>query len=845
MYISLNWLKDFVTIPKGITPEKLANDLTLKTAEVESVSQGGKGLEGVVVGELLEIKKHPDADKLNLAKVDIGKAKPLELIFGSMLEMKVGYRVPVAVAPTTLPTGMIIEKRELRGQPSEGMLCLDQELGFKKEGVSIQFFPKTIKPGTPLAEALGLDDTILEFDNKSLTHRPDLWGTYGIAREISAIYGTPLKTGKTGCNPDFAIPKKGKTVPVEIKNYKLCHRYCGVLIKNVKVQPSPAWMQKRLKATGHQIYNNIVDVTNYVSAEIGKPIHSFDEKLIEGGIIIRNAKKGEKIKALDGKTYTLTEEMLLIADHKKPVAIGGIIGGDNSSVTEKTTNVIIESAIFDGAALRRTAAILGLRTDAVQKFEKQLDPTLALTAAQRAAELILEVSPGAYIAGPITDIKRIDETPRVITFDLARANSKIGIPIKETEVKEILKRLGFKVADSARSGARKSSASHSGASKKTLEITVPSFRAQKDVSTEDDLVEEIARIHGYGNIPPVLPKLPTKLPIENTERFLKHDLRKLLTLGLGFDEIMTYSFYSKKDLENCGLNEGIHVQIENFLSEDQTHMRTSLVPNLLKKIYFNSKYLDEFRLFEIGRTYNRRFSVAQTPQVSRASASFLPHNSDEYFPLEEKWIAGAVVTKVAAAKDPASANSAAFYEAKGAVIAILRRLMLPPCKFVKDVDVSYAHPVASAIVMTFKGETLGRIFTLHPQVAKAFDLDRLQIAMFELNYSLLSKIEKVKVQFSELPKFPPIIIDVSVVTDETTTIETLQKAITSADKHLIQDVTLFDLYKGETIGKGKKSATFKVVLQTLDRTLTDEEMKQVQEKIFANLKTAGGTIRGL
>jgi len=812
MYISLDWLKDFVTIPKGITPEQLANDLTLKTAEVESVSQGGKGLEGVVIGEILEIKNHPNADKLNLAKVNIGKTKPLSLIFGSMVEMKVGYRVPVAVAPTTLPTGIAIEKRELRGQPSEGMLCLDQELGFKKEGVSIQFFSKTIKPGTPLAEALGLSDTVLEFDNKSLTHRPDLWGTYGIAREISAIYKTPLKTGKTECNSDFAIPKKGKTIPVEIKNYKLCPRYCGVLIKNVKVQPSPEWMQKRLKATGHQIYNNIVDVTNYVSAEIGKPIHSFDGKLVEGGIIIRNAKKGEKIKALDGKTYNLKEEMLVIADHKKPIAIGGIIGGANSSVSEKTTELIIESAIFDGAALRRTAMTLGLRTDAVQKFEKQLDPTLALTAAQRAAELILEVSPGAYIAGPITDVKHIDEKPRKITLDLARANSKIGIPIKKTEVKDILKRLGFKVAESAR-------ATGTGA----LEVTVPSFRAQKDVSAEDDLVEEIARLYGYDKIPPMLPKLPTKLPIENVERFMKHDLRKLLSLGLGFDEITTYSFYSKQDLQNCGLNEDIHIQIENFLSEDQTHMRTSLVPNLLKKIYLNSKYFDTFKLFEIGRTY----------------ATY--KDNKEYFPLEEKWIAGAIVTKAAA--NPTS--PAPFYEAKGAVIEIIRRLMIPPCKFIKDVDAPYAHPVASAILMTFKGETLGRIFTLHPQVAKAFGLEKLQVAMFELNYSILSKTEKIKAHFTELPKFPPIIIDVSVIVDETTTIETCVQRITSADKHLIQDVTLFDLYKGENIGKGKKSATFKVVLQAIDRTLTDEEMKQVQEKIFANLKNIGGTIRGL
>jgi phenylalanyl-tRNA synthetase beta chain len=804
MYVSLNWLKEFVNIPKNITPKELANTLTLKTAEVESVNVGGKGLEGVVIGELLEIRKHPQADKLNVSKVDIGKGKPIQVIFGAMVEMKVGYRVPVAIAPTTLPTGMEILKRSLRGELSEGMLCLDQELGFKDEGVSIQFFPKTVKPGTPLCEALNLNDTIIEIDNKALTHRPDLWGIYGIARDISAIYKTPFKE----LNPKPKIPTKGEQIKVDIHNYELCPRYTGVIIKNIKVQPSPEWMQKHLQSVGHKCYNNIVDVTNYISAELGQPLHAFDRHLIHSDkIIVRTANKGETIKTLDGKVQQLKEEMLLISDEKKAVAIAGVMGGENSEIQNDTTEIIIESATFNGANVRRTSTALGLRTEAVQRFEKQLDPHLSLFAMGRAIELILQVSPGAYVAGPITDNHKFDSKPRVVELSVKRAQSKIGIDISKAEIVDILKRLFFKVTE-----VKKSTTANS-----ILKIEVPSFRAQKDISTEDDIIEEIARIYGYDKIPAVLPTLPTNLPRPNEERSTKHNARKFLSLGLGFDEIMTYSFYSKDDLTKSGLEESNHIKILNFLSEDQTHMRVSLTPNLLKKIDLNSKYLDDFKLFEIGRTYK---------------------DTGKYFPLEEKWIAGAIVTKDKKAGDKT------FYEAKGAVDQLLKYLKIPFYKLAKCSHASYAHPVKSTEILSTKGETLGRIFILHPVVQKNFELQKLTCALFELNLTLLVKSEKRIPKFKELPKFPLIEIDISVVVDETLEIAEIENEILKADKQLIKAVKLFDFYKGENIEKGKKSVAFKVTLASDERTLTDGDMKEVQEKIFDNLKSIGGTIRG-
>jgi len=351
------------------------------------------------------------------------------------------------------------------------------------------------------------------------------------------------------------------------------------------------------------------------------------------------------------------------------------------------------------------------------------------------------------------------------------------------------------------------------APKGMLKIEVPSFRAQKDVDTEDDLIEEVARIYGYDQIPPVLPSLPTKLPEENLERVVKHDLRKFISYGLNFNEIQSYSFYSKDDLDNCSLDEETHVRIENYLSEDQTHMRTTLVPNVLKTIQTNVKNLPKFSLYEIGRTYK---------------------DIKGFFPLEEKWICGAIH----------GPDKDKFYQAKGAAEAILKHLKIPFYKLANACEAPYAHPNESATILAPTGETLGVIFTLHPQTSKNFGLQS-NPALFELNFSALMRLAKKKTSFKDLPKFPSTLLDISVLVDKEIEIGTLQNAIEKADKSLIKSVELFDLYEGENIATNKKSVAFKITLQTEDRTLTDEDMKQTQEKIFANLQKLGGTIRGL
>ena len=794
------------TLKLSCTPQDFAHLLTLKTAEVESFQSDKEKLRNVVTGKLISFEKIEGTKHHHKATIDIGN-KEISLVFGSVHKLEKGWILPIATTGAKLPGGEIKEV-ELHGTLSQGMIATDQELGISNSSTGLTIFPEDTPLGSPVADILGLDDLVIEIDNKSLTHRPDLWGHYGIAREVAAIYKTKLKP----LTPNPTIPTGGEKVKVEIENYDLCPRYCGVVIKDVKVQQSPTWIKQRLRAAGHQTYNNIVDITNFISSELGQPLHAFDKNLIEEGIVVRLAKKGEKMTTLDGKERKFTEEMLLITDHKKPVAIAGVMGGANSEIREDTTEIIIESATFNGSNIRRTSTDLGLRTDAVQRFEKQLDPQLSRLAIERAIELILEVSPGAKVAGPITDEHKFDEKLLTLKLSVKRAQSRIGVPIPKEEMKKILERLQFEV---------KIPTKPTKTTEEILEVTVPSFRAQKDVTIEEDLVEEIARIYGYDEIPSELPQLPTRLPEENIERTTKHELRKFIAYGLGLNEIMTYSFYSKEELANTGLNEEGHILLDNPLSEDQTHMRMSLVPNFLKKIELNAKYNQEFQLFEVGRTYKDL----------------------EYFPLEEKWIAGAFAT-TAKKKEATETKREPFYKAKQAAEKVLAHMQVPFYKTVKGSELPYAHPNASATILSPRGETLGSYFMLHPQIAKNFGLENLHVGFFELNLTLLTALDKKTIKFKELPKFPPITIDISVTLDKTIEVTKAEYAIRNADKGLITDVELFDLYEGENLGPDKKSLAFSVKLQSKDKTLTDAEMTATQAKIFENLKRLGGEIRG-
>lgn len=809
MHISLNWLKDFLDLPKNLDPHNLAEQLTLKTAEVESVHNQAAAFDNMVVGQIIEIHPHPNADKLKITKTSIGK-ETLQIVCGGT-NLREGMYVAIAKIGAQVKwhgegESVTLERVKIRGEESEGMICAGSEIDIDDPGAKereiLDLSSIKAKPGTPLAEIFQRDDTILEFDNKSLTHRPDLWGHYGIAREISAITGTKLKP----LTPKVKIPTKGESPQVSIENFKLCPRYCGLIINNIKVAESPDWLKARLKAVGHGTHNNIVDVTNYIMAELGQPLHAFDKNHIKKGIVVRPAKAHEKITTLDEKVRTLTPEMLVIADHERPLAIAGVMGGQNSEITANTTSIIIESANFNAQSIRRTSTKLGLRTDAVQRFEKALDPNLTELAIKRAAELILQICPGAEIAGPITDIQKFDKKPLQLTLDIEKTVSKIGVELSAKEITEILEKLEFIVT--------KKSAKNSDT--KTLSVTVPTFRATKDIENEDDLIEEVARMYGYDNIPATLPTLPTKLPMENSERFKKHRLREILSYGLGFNEVYNYSFYGQTEIKNCLMSEAHHLKLLNYLSEDQTHLRTSMTPNLLKNLQEIVKYNDEARIYEIGRTYKE---------------------IGQYYPLEEKKVTGAILVK--------GKTDDVFYEAKGIVESVFAKFSLPKVQAVREIqNTPYAHPSKAVSYLDPHAQTLAKVFILHPAVAKNHDLEKYSIAIFAFNFTELMKLETIAKSYKHIPKFPNIEIDISILIDEKTEIGIIKEAIEKADKQLITSVELFDIYRHESLGENKKATAFKIILQAADRTLTDDEMLKAQEKIFQNIEKIGGKIRG-
>lgn len=855
MYISLNWLREFVELPsqyqgKNLDPTELGELITLKTAEVEQVIEESEAYANMVTGQVVEVKKHPDADKLKVAKVTIGEKEDLQIVCGGA-NLQEGMYVAITLPGSKVRwhgEGDLIEvkKTKIRGVESTGMIAASSEIGLNnpEEGPEdiLDLSANKPKPGTPLAEFLQKNDILIEIDNKSLTHRPDLWGHHGIAREVAVLTGGKFQIPE----PKVKIPETGEKLDVKIEDHNLCPRFCGLIIKNVKVQDSPAWIQDRLRAVGHSCFNNIVDVTNYVMEEVGQPMHAFDKATIEGGLIIRMANKGEKLKTLDGNEHELNDQIGVVADYQGASSVAGVIGGDASAIKETTTEIILEAANWHPTLLRRASIALNTRTDAVQRFEKSLDPSLASRAILRAAEIILEICPGAEIAGPMTDEGKWQTPEKIITLDPNKARRKIGVEINDSEIKEILESLEFEVVEKTSENSNQEGKSKTS---KLLEVKVPTFRATKDVNIDDDLIEEVVRIYGYDKVPDSLPDLPILPPTENTERRKMHEIRRHLSLGQGFDEVYNYSFYGQKEIKNALLTEDHHVKVLNYLSEDQTHMRVSLVPNILKNLQENIKFFPEIRIYELGRSYQE---------------------IGQYYPLEEKKLGLAILKKPEKSKtNSKNQNSentnlnSVFYELKGAVESLLALLKVPKYQTVKDIDnAPYAHTAKALTYLDHKGKNLAKVFGLHPLVERNFELQGYDVALAEINLSEIYQLPEKSKKYQQISRFPSIEIDISVVVDKKLPIGDLHEAIqkagidfqktqsnssknnTNQTQTLIKNIELFDLYEGPNIEDNKKAVAFKVILQSPERTLTDEEMSAIQGKIFQNLESLGGYIRG-
>lgn len=806
--VSYNWLKHYVAIKDS--PDVLARELSLSGPSVEKINHVKPRFGNVVVGEILEIKKHPNADKLSIANVDVGEQKPRQIIFGQMARIEVGFKTPIALAPTTLSGNKEIKKIEIRGVLSEGMLCLDQELGILNEGVSITFFDKNVKNGTSVAKALDLEDWI--FDAEITTNRPDALGMVGFGREVSAITGARFLwldkarhkwLDKT--RDKFREKTKSDFSPsVKIEDKNLCPRYMAALIESVKVAGSPFWLKKRLIHAGLRSINNIVDITNYVMLEFGQPLHAFDADKIAGKgkkeIIVRKARNGEEIETLDGIKRKLNPEILIIADREKPLAVAGVMGGVSSLVSAATKTVILEAANFNPKAVRKSSRALSLFSDSSNRFEKELSAEFPRIAIGRAIELMRDLSGGKQ-SGKITDayFKKCRLAPTFlkkmgVNLDFSYLCQKLGIEIAPKKAIKILESLGFQIAAKSKAG---------------IKVIVPHWR-QGDIEISDDLVEEIARIYGYHNLPSTLPKgeIPEK---SGRDYFIREERVKDFLSDLGFCEVYGNSMVSGKMLADFGINSASALKIKNPLNEDMVYMRSALTPSLLKIISKNLRHKKEASIFEMANVY--------LPQKSKGKNR----------PPKEEMILAIAVTL---------SSGEAFAKLRAISEALLKK------SGIKEKNIAFVpairenlHPTRTAAIK-IGGVEIGFVGEIHPATLKTFDIGQ-RVAVAEISFEKLEAFAGDKKIYAPVSKFPPAEIDLAIVLDKKISWSDIKTEISGINP-LIAGVELFDIYSGKNIAGGKKSLAFHIVLQSFERTLQEAEVKKITGQIIEKLKSRFG-----
>jgi len=797
MQLSLNWLKDFVDIPKSISPEELGLRLTMHTVEIDSVEKQANKFANIVVGKILEIKKHPNADRLQLVKVDVG-GKILEVICGAP-NIEADQLVPVALIGAVLPNGMEIKEVEVRGVKSFGMLCAEDELGLGDDHSGIMILEKRAKIGQNLAEYLGLKDVIFEVDNKSITHRPDLWSHYGIAREIAAFLGVKFKEYK----PDkkVLIGTNDIRLDVKVESFELCPRYMAVMMEGVKVDVSPKWMQERLIAAGMRPINNIVDVTNYVMLELGQPLHAFDQNLVDK-IIVRKAKKNEVIETLDGERRELDNNILVIADSKKPVAIAGVIGGANSEINDQTSSIIIESANFDFISIRKTAQKLGLRTESSMRFEKALDPNLCELAIARTVELVKKLCPKAKIVSNLIDEKKFNVGQAgqgSINLDLNWLNKIVGQEIETKQTVKILTSLGFEARQS----------------KDKLKVMVPTWRATRDISIPEDLVEEVARIFGYNNLQPIMPCVAMAVPEINQERVLERKVKNILSGGVALTEAYNYSFVGEKQLEKLAIDFSSHIRLVNPITANQTMLRQSLAPNLIGNIKTNQSRFESIGLFEIGSVY------LNTPgEINKGN------KSDDTLPYQEKRL-GIILA--------ASGKINVFSRIKGIAEYLLSVLDLIADFKTIETRPNWSDREMSAAI-SIGGKDIGLVAKLDNNIANKLGIKK-EAAIIEISFGeLYNLVRKQSVKkYQEHDKYPPVIRDLAFVVNEKILYNDIRDEMINFNE-LIKDVELFDVYQGGKLGAGKKNLAFHITYQAANKTLTTAEVDKLQQKLIKHLE---------
>lgn len=766
MKLSLNWLREFTDLGK-IDPIKVGDSITIHTAELEETIDVKKFFQNVVTGKLLSRKSHPTAEKLSIAQFDCGNLGKKQIIFGQVHEVHDGEIYPVALDGAKLKSGIEIKNTEIRGEKSEGMIADNQELGMKNEGL-IRFDAKT-KFGQPLEKIYeGFADTLFDIDNKSLTHRPDLWGHEGFARELATIWDKKFQPRKT--NP--ALPKKGNSHEIKIQS-PVCKRFCALRMSGAKVTPSPLETQIRLENLDVRAISNLVDVTNLVLLELGQPMHVFDAAKVKGAIIVRQARQGEKLVALDGEEYELTPADTVVADEEKVLSIAGIMGGEFSGVSEDTTEIILECANWDPVAIRHTSTRLGLRSDSSIRYEKSLDPEACERALLRAVEYIQALSPNAKIDGPLTDEYPTKTKPIAIQLDPDFVRSHSGIDISNTEIKQKLESIDFKITEK----------------KGIFEVLVPSYRATKDIAIAEDLVEEVVRLYGFENIPSTLPSLPVTSPRKNHLRKLEWRVRDFF-VGQGNMEVFNYSFVDTSDSNFTGQKE--YVTIENPLSSEHTQLRRTLISNMVRNIESELRTHNELNILEIGKIY-------------------LPQKG-ETLPTE--------LHKLGLLKAAIGGNeNDLFFALKGEIELFFTSLGLKThFQSMEDVP-PYIHPAKCAHVVVNE-EVIGELAALHPSKneIKGASIVFAELDLGKILKECLSRTDN----YQKLSPFPAVHRDISLILDERTFMGDVEKFMYEASP-LLKSVELFDEFQDEKkLGKGVKNLAFHLKFQSSEKTLDDK-----------------------
>lgn len=796
MYVSMNWLKDYVNIDIDIN--EFADKMTMSGSMVEDIEISGDNIKNVLVGKIETIETHPNADKLVICQVDIGKEK-LQIVTGAD-NIAEGDYIPVAIHGAILPGGLKIKKGKLRGELSEGMLCSAEELGIPKSVIpekikdGIWILDEAYPLGQDITQVLNLKDEIIEFEITS--NRPDCLSILGMAREVGATLREKVNY------PEVEVKeideKASDHISVEIEDREGCNRYVARVIKNVKIEPSPQWMQQRLISAGVRPINNIVDITNYVMLEYGQPLHAFDISHIEGNkIIVKKAKDDEIFTTLDGVKRKLKSTMTMIADANKSVAIAGVMGGEQSEVTDETQTILLESAHFNANTTRLTSKALSLRTEASSRFEKGVDPNVAGLAANRACQLIVQLGAGEVLQGSV-DVYPEEVRPHKVTIRPEKINNLLGISLDNGEMIDIFKRLELEAKDL----------------KDTIEITVPTYRM--DLLMEADFAEEVARIYGYDKIPATMARGNITVGGKPNNQVIEDLVRDLLN-GMGFNETLTYSFVSPKTVDMINLDKDSDkrnmIKLINPLGDETSVMRTSLLPNMLEVAARNVNHkVADFRAFEIGHIFVPKAGLEKELPDEIPNIVLAMYGKEDFFTL------------------------------KGVVEVLLRELGIAEYEFAAERNNPTYHPGRCANILV-GDKVLGTIGELHPLVVDNYDLHQ-RCYCGELDFSMLLELTQMEKLYEPLAKYPSITRDFAVVIDKTIPVKEIEDIIKAKGKDILESFKLFDVYEGNQIEAGLKSVAYTITYRNRERTLTDEEANTVHTSILAEIsEKLGGQLR--